>query len=321
MPTLLYSHSACLAHDTGGHHVERPDRLRAVLGALAGAGFDGLDRREAPVADLDDVALAHPRAFVDALLAALPTDDLAALDADTVVSPGSGEAALRAAGAVCAAIDAVVAGEADNAFCAVRPPGHHAEPARPMGFCLFNSVAIGALHARTVHGLDRVAVIDFDVHHGNGTQAMFQDDRHLFYASTHQWPLYPGTGAEEETGVGNVVNAPLPAGAGGDAVKRAFDRRILPALSRFGPDLVLISAGFDAHRADPLAGLRLESDDFGWVTDALCAAADESCGGRVVSLLEGGYELAALADSAACHVERLMAAAEARHDDREEAHG
>ncbi|MGF1625313.1 MAG: histone deacetylase family protein [Alphaproteobacteria bacterium] len=316
MGTLLYSHPACLEHDTGPHHVERSDRLRAVLAALAGAGFDGLERREAPRGALADVERAHPQAFVAALLAALPDRGLAALDPDTVVSPGSEEASLRAVGAVCAAVDAVLGGEAGNAFCAVRPPGHHAEPTRAMGFCLFNSVAVAALRARQVHGLDRVAVVDFDVHHGNGTQAMVEADRHLFYASTHQWPLYPGTGAAEETGVGNVVNAPLPPGAGSDAFRRAMDGRILPALRRFGPDLILVSAGFDAHRADPLAGLNLESDDFGWATDALCALADEACDGRVVSILEGGYELAALADSAACHVERLMAASAAHAADR-----
>jgi len=321
MGTLLYSHPACLDHDTGPHHVERPDRLRAVLAALEAGSFAALDRRAAPRGALADVERAHPHAFVAAVLEALPDQGLAALDPDTVVSPGSEEATLRAVGAVCAAVDAVLDGQAENAFCAVRPPGHHAEPTRAMGFCLFNSVAIAALRAREVHGLDRVAVIDFDVHHGNGTQAMFEADRHLFYASTHQWPLYPGTGAAEETGVGNIVNAPLPSGAGSDAFRQAMDSRILPALRRFGPDLILISAGFDAHRADPLAGLRLESDDFGWATDALCTLADEHCDGRVVSILEGGYELAALADSAACHVERLMAASAARTASRKDLHG
>lgn len=312
MHTRLYTHAACLDHDTGAGHVERPDRLRAVLSALDAGTFAALDRHEAPLGDLADIARAHPQDFVEELLSVLPTDRLAALDADTVVSPGSEEAALRAVGAICAAVDAVQAGAAANAFCAVRPPGHHAEAMRPMGFCIFNSVAIAAMRARAVHGLDRVAVIDFDVHHGNGTQAMFEADRHLFYASTHQWPLYPGTGAEEETGVGNIVNAPLDAGTGSDTFRRAMDRRVLPALRRFGPDLILISAGFDAHRADPLASLNFESEDFAWVTDALCAVADECCAGRVVSILEGGYELAALADSAAAHVERLMAAGAAR---------
>jgi acetoin utilization deacetylase AcuC-like enzyme len=312
MPTLLYSHQACLAHDTGSHHVERPDRLRAVLQALAGSTYDDLVRREPTLVTIEDVARAHPRAFVDAVLEALPAEGLAAFDADTIVSPGSREAILRAAGAVCAAVDAVVAGEGANAFCAVRPPGHHAEPTHPMGFCVFNSVAIAALRARAVHGLHRVAVVDFDVHHGNGTQAIFEADPDLFYASTHQFPLYPGTGAAEEVGVGNIVNAPLPGGTASDGYKRAFEGRVLPALRRFEPELILISAGFDAHRADPLAGLNLETADFGWATDALCAVADEFCAGRVVSVLEGGYELAALADSAACHVERLMAAGAAR---------
>ena len=321
MHTRLYTHLACLDHDTGTGHVERPDRLRAVLAALEAGAFAGLDRHEAPKADVSDIVRVHPRAFVEELLSVLPAESLAALDADTIVSPGSEEAALRAVGAVCAAVDAVQAGDAANAFCAVRPPGHHAEPTRPMGFCIFNSVAVAAMRARAIHGLDRVAVIDFDVHHGNGTQAMFEADRHLFYASTHQWPLYPGTGAAEETGVGNIVNAPLPPGADSDDFRKAMDRRVLPALRRFGPDLILISAGFDAHRADPLAGLELESDDFAWATDALCAVADECCDGRVVSILEGGYELAALADSAAAHVERLMAAGAARTGDGEELDG
>lgn len=321
MHTRLYTHLACLDHDTGAGHVERPDRLRAVLAALDGGAFSGLDRHQAPIGDIADIARAHPRAFVEEVLSVLPTDRLAALDADTIVSPGSEGAALRAVGAVCAAVDAVQLDEAANAFCAVRPPGHHAEPTRPMGFCILNSVAIAAMRARAVHGLDRVAVIDFDVHHGNGTQAMFETDRHLFYASTHQWPLYPGTGAAEETGVGNIVNAPLPPGADSDAFRKAMDRRVLPALRRFGPDLILISAGFDAHRADPLAGLDLETDDFAWATDALCAVADECCDGRVVSILEGGYELAALADSAAAHVERLMAASADRTVDGEDLDG
>lgn len=314
MRTLLFSHPACLDHDTGPHHVERPDRVRAVLRMLAGRGFDELVRREPEAAAADDIARAHPRAFVDAVLAALPEEGRAAFDADTIVSAGSREAILRAAGAVCAAVDAVVAGEGANAFCAVRPPGHHAEPMHPMGFCIFNAIAVGALRARAVHGLQRVAVVDFDVHHGNGTQAIFAADPDLFYASTHQFPLYPGTGAAEEVGVGNLVNAPLPGGTASDGFKRAFDSRVLPALRRFKPDLILISAGFDAHRADPLAGLNLESADFGWATDALCAVAGDVCAGRVVSVLEGGYELAALAESAACHVERLMAAAAARQE-------
>jgi acetoin utilization deacetylase AcuC-like enzyme len=210
--TFLYSHAACLAHDPGSYHPECPGRLKAVLERLGGPEFASLERREAPRATIEQVARVHPRDFVEALLAAVPKSGYRAIDADTVLSAASGEAAMRASGAVCAAIDAVMAGEASNAFCAVRPPGHHAEPTQAMGFCLFNSVAVGARHAQAVHGLGRVAVIDFDVHHGNGTQAAFESDPSLFYASTHQYPLYPGTGSRGERGVGNIVNAPLSPG-------------------------------------------------------------------------------------------------------------
>src|SRR5437764_533056 len=271
MTTLLYTHQACLDHDPGRYHPESPDRLRAVLEALDAPEFARLDRREAPEASLDDIARVHPLRFVERVLAAVPASGHAGIDADTVLSPASGRAALRAAGAVVAAVDAVVAGEADNAFCAVRPPGHHAEPLRAMGFCLFNNVAIGALRAREVHDLARVAVIDFDVHHGNGTQACFYDDSSLFYASTHQFPLYPGTGAASETGVGNIVNVPLPPMAGSRQFRQGFSREILPALDAFRPEMVLISAGFDAHRSDPLAQLLLDEADYSWVTEELIA--------------------------------------------------
>jgi len=220
--------------------------------------------------------------------------------------PLTGKAALRAVGAVCAAVDAVVGGEAANAFCAVRPPGHHAEPARAMGFCLFNNVAIGARHARAVHGLARVAVVDFDVHHGNGTQAAFEADATLFYASTHQSPLYPGTGGREERGVGNIVNLPLPPGTDSVGFRRAVADELLPALDEFAPELILVSAGFDAHAADPLAGLALTEADFAWITEALLVLAGRHCGGRLVSVLEGGYDLDALAASAAAHIGALM---------------
>jgi acetoin utilization deacetylase AcuC-like enzyme len=236
----------------------------------------------------------------------VPQTGHVAIDADTVMSPASGRAALRAAGAVAAAVDAVVAGEADNAFCAVRPPGHHAEPGRAMGFCLFNNIAVGALRAREVHGLARVAAIDFDVHHGNGTQARFADDPTLFYASTHQSPLYPGTGAASETGVGNIVNAPLPPLAGSQQFRTAMSRKILPALDAFRPEMVLISAGFDAHRHDPLAQLLLEEADYTWATEQLLDIARRHAAGRVVATLEGGYDLPSLAASAAAHVRALM---------------
>jgi acetoin utilization deacetylase AcuC-like enzyme len=306
MTTLLYTHQACLDHDPGSYHPESPARLRAVLEALAAPEFARLERREAPEAAIEDLARVHPRPFVERLLAAVPQTGHVAIDADTVMSPASGRAALRAAGAVTAAVDAVIAGEADNAFCAVRPPGHHAEPRRAMGFCLFNNIAVGALRAREVHGLTRVAAIDFDVHHGNGTQARFADDPTLFYASTHQSPLYPGTGAASETGVGNIVNVPLPPRAGSRQFRMAMSQKILPALDAFRPEMVLISAGFDAHRHDPLAQLLLEEADYVWATEQLVDIARRHAGGRVVATLEGGYDLPALAASAAAHVRALM---------------
>jgi acetoin utilization deacetylase AcuC-like enzyme len=306
MTTLLYTHALCLDHDPGEYHPESPARLRAVLDALGAPEFARLDRREAPEASLDDVARVHPRHFVERLLGAVPMTGHVGIDADTIISPASGQAALRAAGAVVAAVDAVVAGDADNAFCAVRPPGHHAEPGRAMGFCLFNNVAIGALRAREVHGIGRVAVIDFDVHHGNGTQACFYDDPSLFYASTHQYPLYPGTGGKGETGVGNIVNVPLRPMAGSREFRLAFTREILPALEAFRPEMVLISAGFDAHKNDPLAQLLLDEADYTWVTEQLLEVARQHAKGRVVSTLEGGYDLTALAASAAAHLRVLM---------------
>jgi acetoin utilization deacetylase AcuC-like enzyme len=307
MTTVLFTHPACLEHDPGRHHPESPARLRAVLAALAEPRFAKLERREAPEANPADLLRVHSRRHVETMLRAVPKSGHVAIDADTVLSPASGMAALRAAGAVAAAVDAVVAGDADTAFCAVRPPGHHAEPERAMGFCIFNNAAIGALRAREVHGLGRVAVIDFDVHHGNGTQAAFEADESLFYASTHQFPLYPGTGAASETGVGNIVNAPLPPMAGSAPFRRAMSERILPALDSFRPELVLISAGFDGHRRDPLAQLMLDDEDFAWVTAELCDIAERHAEGRVVSTLEGGYDLAALASAAAAHVGVLMA--------------
>lgn len=309
MTTLLYSHEACVRHDPGDMHPECPARLEAVLTALSAPEFDALERREAPRAEVEQIARVHPRAYVDALLAAVPDEGRRGIDGDTILSPGSGEAALRAAGALCSAVDAVMAGEADNAFCAVRPPGHHAEPAQAMGFCLFNNVAVGALHAREVHRCHRIAVIDFDVHHGNGTQASFWDDPDLFYASTHQSPLYPGTGAPRERGVAtNICNAVLSPSAGSEEFRNAMRASVLPALTRFDPDFILISAGFDAHRDDPLANLELVEEDYVWVTDELIAVARHACAGRIVSTLEGGYNLAALGSSTAAHVRSLMAA-------------
>jgi|HubBroStandDraft_1064217.scaffolds.fasta_scaffold00038_69 acetoin utilization deacetylase AcuC-like enzyme len=308
MTTILYTHEACLAHDPGAFHPECPDRLRAVLAALAGPGFTGLVRREAPLASIEAIARVHPRHQIDAVFKAVPEAGYTPIDGDTIVSPGSGDAALRAAGACVAAVDAVMTGEARNAFCAVRPPGHHAEPSQAMGFCLFNNVVIGALQARAVHGARRIAIIDFDVHHGNGTQAVAEQDVDLFYASTHQWPLYPGTGSAKERGLGNVVNAPLRAGANSGDFRLAVSEWIMPQLGHFAPDLVMISAGFDAHKSDPLGGLRLDESDFAWVTEQLTSFAERYCSGRVVSTLEGGYDLDALGASAAAHVAVLMAA-------------
>ena len=306
MTTLLITHPACLLHDPGRMHPESPERLRAVLAAFETPEFAGLARREAPLAQIEQIARVHSRLYAERVLQVVPKSGYVGLDPDTIISPGSGEAALRAAGALVAAVDAVVTGEARNAFCAVRPPGHHAEAARAMGFCLFNNVAIGAEQARKVHGLQRVAVVDFDVHHGNGTQHMFEEDADLFYASTHQSPLYPGTGAAEETGVGNIVNVPLAPMSGSREFRSAMSDIVLPALARFRPDLVMISAGFDAHADDPLASLRFLDADYEWATRQLMAVADEFCAGRVVSTLEGGYDLEALAASAAAHVRALM---------------
>ncbi len=308
MTTYLFTHTACLDHNPGPHHPECPARLKSVLAALDAPAFDALVRRQAPLASVDDLALVHPRQYIDQTLRAVPSEGVNQLDEDTFLSPGSGDAALRAAGAVVAAVDAVMSGEAKNAFCAVRPPGHHAEPHKAMGFCVFNNVAIAARHAQQVHGARRVAIVDFDVHHGNGTQAVAEQDSSLFYASTHQWPLYPGTGSAKETGLGNIVNAPMKAGAGGPDLRHAFNEWIMPGLGSFAPDLLIISAGFDAYKDDPLAGLNWDENDYAWITDQLLSFAKRYCQGRVVSSLEGGYDLAGLGLCAATHVATLMAA-------------
>ncbi len=307
MSTLLFTHEACARHDTGQWHPESPARLAAVLQALDAAGLSGLGWREAPRASRDSLLAAHPADFVERALAAVPDSGFVGLDGDTILSPGSGEAALRAAGALVAAVDAVMAGEAATAFCAVRPPGHHAEPEVAMGFCLFNNIAVAARHAQRTHGLQRIAVLDFDVHHGNGSQAIFWDDPGVFFASSHQSPLYPGTGAREERGAhGQMINAPLPPGAGTEAFRAAWEGAILPGLERFAPELILVSAGFDGHRADPLADLDLVEADYRWITRTLKEIAGRHAGGRLVSTLEGGYDLDALAASAVAHVEALI---------------
>lgn len=309
MTTLLFTHEACLNHDTGRMHPESPERLRAVLAALEAGEFAGLERREAPQASREQLARVHPEDYIERVLAAVPAEGYANLDGDTTLSPGSGEAGLRAAGALCAAVDAVIAGEGDNAFCAVRPPGHHAEPETAMGFCLFNSIAVGALHARHAHGLSRIAVVDFDVHHGNGTQAAFWSDPDLLFASTHQSPLYPGTGYPEERGVaGNIVNLPLPPMAGSEEFRQAMREGVFPKLAGFEPELILVSAGFDAHEEDPLASLRFHDEDFAWATEELLHIAESACGGRLISTLEGGYDIHALGRCAAAHVRALMQA-------------
>ncbi|HRJ60976.1 MAG TPA: histone deacetylase family protein [Azospirillaceae bacterium] len=309
MFTSLFTHAACLEHDTGLGHPECADRLRAVLAALETEEFYMLERQEAPRATMEQLLRAHPQSHIDQLYTAIPKEGREGLDADTVLSPGTWEAALRAAGAVCAAVDAVATGHSRNAFCAVRPPGHHAERARAMGFCLFNNAAVGAYHARAAHGLQRVAVMDFDVHHGNGTQDIFQHDGDMLYCSTHQSPLYPGTGAPDERGeYGNCVNATLPAMAGSPEFRNAMTKIVLPAIDHFKPDLIIISAGFDAHSRDPMAELHLIDDDYVWATRKLGELARTHCGARVVSVLEGGYNLRALASAAAAHVRELMLA-------------
>ncbi len=309
MSTLYLTHPAFKDHDTGPGHPERPDRMRAIDAVMGHELFKELVREEAPQSDFELLKLVHPAEYIESIRDAVPEQGLIYLDGDTVMSPGSLEAGLRAVGAGLRAVDAVMQGKAKNAFCAVRPCGHHAEPSRAMGFCLFSNIAIAGKYARQQHGAERVAVVDFDVHHGNGTQAAYWSDKDLFFASTHQMPLYPGTGAPDETGVAdNICNAPLRAGDGGDKFKAAFNERVLPALRNFRPDIVLISAGFDAHRNDPLANLMLLEEDFGWATAKLLEIAEETAGGRVVSMLEGGYDLRGLAGSVGVHVKTLMEA-------------
>ena len=301
----VYTHPACLAHDTGPDHAERPARLTAVVDALRRA-LPALDWHEAPRATRGQLLRAHAPELLDAVLETHPAHRIL-LDPDTVLSPASAEAALRAAGAAVAAVDAVMNGDDRTAFCAVRPPGHHATGTAAMGFCLFNNIAVAAAYACDKHGLERVAVIDFDVHHGNGTQAIFERDPRVLFASSHQWPLYPETGARNETGVGNIVNMPLPVEAEGVLFRRAWADVLLPAVDDFRPQLLLVSAGFDAHWRDPLAQLRLQAGDYTWISEELVALANRHCGGRMVSSLEGGYDLAALAESSVAHVGALCA--------------
>jgi acetoin utilization deacetylase AcuC-like enzyme len=305
--TLVISHPACLAHDMGEGHPERPDRLRAIERALESEVFQMVARDAAPRVELSAIERVHPKEYIDAIRAATPKQGLKAIDQDTSMSPGSYEAALRSAGGAVFAVDEVMSGKVRNAFVATRPPGHHAELATAMGFCFFNNAAIAARHAQAAHGAERVAIVDFDVHHGNGTQHIFWDDPTVMYGSTHEMPLYPGTGAVGERGEHDqIVNAPLRAGDAGEAFREAMEAVILPQIEAFSPDLIIISAGFDAHRRDPLANLNLVEADYDWATRRLMEIARRKCGERVVSVLEGGYSLEGLARSAAAHVTALM---------------
>ena len=307
MTVALITHHACLEHDTGMWHPECADRLRHVLRALETQEFAPLLREQAPQATFEQLHRVHPKAHIDHILSIRPAPgEVHEIDGDTVMSAGSAEAALRSAGGAVMAVDAVMEGWARQAFSATRPPGHHAERAKAMGFCFFANAAIAARHAQAHWGLKRVAIVDFDVHHGNGSQDIFESDESVFYGSSHQFPCYPGTGAAHETGRGNIVNAPIAPGATGAAFRAAWAETILPALDAFAPELIIVSAGFDAHKADPLAQLRVETADFAWLTGELLRMARKHCGGRMASLLEGGYDLHALAASAAAHVRVMM---------------
>ena len=307
MTTLLVSHRSSLDHQTPPGHPERPDRIRAIEQVLGESRFDKLVREQAPEGTLDSVTLCHSEHYISELRHIAPQSGLIYLDADTSMSPGTWEAVMRGVGGAVAATDAVMSGTHNNAFVAMRPPGHHAETNRPMGFCLFDHAAIAARHAQRKYGIGRAAVVDFDVHHGNGTQDIFWSDPTVMYCSTHQMPLFPGTGARGERGEHDtIVNAPLAAEDGSAKFRAAFENAILPQLQKFSPELIIVSAGFDAHYRDPLASLNLKAEDFGWVTRKLMDLADRSAGGRIVSVLEGGYDLQGLKESAAAHVTALM---------------
>ncbi|EYR80153.1 acetoin utilization protein [Shinella sp. SUS2] len=306
MTTCLFENPIFLEHHTPEGHPERSDRIRAINLALEHERFSPLLREKAPQANEDFVLLAHPERHLTAVMSAMPEEDIAQVEADTYASPATLQAALTGIGGAIAAVDAVFTGKADNAFVAARPPGHHAERDKAMGFCFFNNAAIAARHAQKAHGAERVAIVDWDVHHGNGTQDIFFDDPSVLFCSTHQMPLYPGSGAKDETGAGNIVNAPLSMNDGSDHFRDAFRSRVLPRVADFRPDVIIISAGFDAHHRDPLAQINLVADDFDWATAKLMELSEKSANNRVVSLLEGGYDLTGLAESAATHIYRLM---------------
>ena len=307
MTTSLLTHAVCIEHDTSESHPESPERLRRILKRLETPEFKKLQFQEAPKANIAQITKVHPQNQIDRIFSKIPKTGYSKMDRDTIASPKSGEAALRAAGAVIAAVDTVMSGKSGNAFCATRPPGHHAEANQSMGFCIFNNVAIGAFHARERYKLDRIAVIDFDVHHGNGTQKTFWHEPEMLYASTHQSPLYPGTGIPSERGeTNNIINIPLSPGSGSNEFRSAMSDKILPEIFDFKPNFIFISAGFDAHSQDPLAQLNLKTNDYVWATEKLCDLADKFCDGRLVSTLEGGYDLNALEECVAEHVQTLM---------------
>lgn len=306
MSTQFFYHRDCLDHYPGLSHPESPQRLISITKTLSHTNFDMLSRVQSPKAEFDTITLMHDPYYVESIFNSLPISDSKQLDPDTILSPGSGDALLRGVGGICSAVDNVLSGVSNNAFCCMRPPGHHAEYGEAMGFCIFNNIAVAAKYAQKKYGIDKVAVVDFDVHHGNGTQHLFENDPNLFYASTHQFPAYPGTGAISEVGSGNIVNVPLKPGTGSESFREAYTTTILPKLNTFEPELLLVSAGFDAHRKDPLCQLNLNSDDFSWVTKHLIEVADNHCQGMLISTLEGGYDLDALASSVAKHVQELL---------------
>ncbi len=307
MKTLIMHHEDCLRHDPGRRHAEAPARVAAVMNGVM--NLPGIEILPAPLASIEQLRRVHASEYWERLVDLEPPqeagDNQVALDPDTFLSTGSIDATLRASGAACFAIDQVFSGMAKNAFCVTRPPGHHAEAAVAMGFCLLNHAAVAARHAQDVHGIERVAILDFDVHHGNGTQAIFEQSPDVLYVSSHQMPLYPGTGQSGETGSGNILNLPLFAGSGSREFRSAWSSSGLPAVERFKPELIIISAGFDAHIRDPLAQLELQDEDFGWITREICALAQAECGARVISTLEGGYDLDALASASSAHVTAL----------------